>query len=83
MICEFFCVFVFGRHRCVVGRVRAGGTDARAAPVSGRKRRGPVGGDNKDIGDANARANTRDEPKLYGIQVPTDQTTSLAEGVPP
>lgn len=55
-------------------------TAAGTADFPRRLRRRPAGGDHQSAGHADARTDTRDEPQLHGVQVPTDQITPLAEG---
>ena len=64
--------FVLFSCRRVVSWVRSGGAAPGPAHLPGRQRRGPAGGDHQGPRHALARADTRDEPQLHRIQIPTD-----------
>ena len=55
-------------------------TVARATNLPWRQWGGSAGGDYQGPGHAHQRADQRDEPKLYQIQIPSNQTPSLLKG---
>ena len=71
-----FCV----PFRCVVSRMCVSRTTTWSANISWWQWRWPISWNNQGPGDTNARANQRNEQKLYGIQIPTNQSSSMAKG---
>lgn len=66
--------------RCVVSRMCVSRTTTWSANISWWQWRWPISWNNQGPGDTNARANQRNEQKLYGIQIPTNQSSSMAKG---
>jgi len=57
-----------------------GGTDVGSASISGRVRHRPVGRDHQGSWDANSGANSYNESKLHGTQIPSNQAAPIQQG---